>query len=132
MTSKPVALLLADLGVTKSDSRPHVSNDNPYSEAHFKTLEYRPDFPARFGSLEDARAHCVDLFRWYNTEHHHSSLGLHTPADVHQGLAAARNTARGTVLTAAYTAHPERFVRRPPTPARSRPQPGSIPITTSR
>ena len=116
MTSKPVALLLADLGVTQSHSRPHTSNDNPYSEAQFKTLKYRPDFPARFGSLEDARAHCVDFFRWYNTEHHHSGLGLHTPADVHHGLAVARNTARATVLTAAYAAHPERFVRRPPTP----------------
>ncbi len=116
MTSKPVALLLADLGVTKSHSRPHVSDDNPYSEAHFKTLKYRPDFPPRFGALEDARAHCVDFFRWYNTEHHHSSLALHTPYDVHHALAAARNAARATVLTAAYTAHPERFVRRPPTP----------------
>jgi putative transposase len=116
MTSKPVALLLADLGVTKSHSRPHVSDDNPYSEAQFKTLKYRPDFPARFGALEDARAHCVDFFRWYNTEHHHSSLGLHTPSDVHHGLAAARNTARATVLTAAYALHPDRFVRRPPAP----------------
>ena len=116
MTSKPVALLLAELGVTKSHSRPHVSDDNPYSEAHFKTLKYRPDFPPRFGALEDARAHCVDFFRWYNTEHHHSSLGLHTPDDVHHGRAAARNAARAAVLTAAYVAHPERFVRRPPTP----------------
>lgn len=116
MTSKPVALLLADLGVTKSHSRPHVSNDNPYSEAQFKTLKYRPDFPVRFGALEDARVHCVDFFRWYNTEHHHSSLALHTPYDVHHALAAERNTARATVLTTAYTTHPERFVRRPPTP----------------
>jgi putative transposase len=116
MTSKPVAFLLGDLGVTKSHSRPHVSNDNPYSEAHFKTLKYRPDFPARFGSLEDARAHCVDFFDWYNNEHHHSSLGLHTPADVHYQRAAALNAARADVLTAAYAAHPERFVRRPPTP----------------
>ena len=116
MTSKPVALLLADLGVTKSHSRPHVSDDNPYSEAQFKTLKYRPDFPARFGSLEDARAHCADFFRWYNTAHHHSSLALHTPYDVHHDLATARNAARATVLTSAYTAHPERFVRRPPTP----------------
>ena len=79
MTSKPVALLLAELGVTKSHSRPHVSNDNPYSEAQFKTLKYRPDFPARFGAIEDARAHAVDFFHWYNTEHRHSGLGLHTP-----------------------------------------------------
>jgi len=116
MTSKPVALLLAELGVTKSHSRPHVSNDNPYSEAQFKTMKYRPDFPARFGSIEDARAHAVDFFRWYNTEHHHSALGLHTPYDVHHHLAAARHDARAQVLTAAYAVHPERFVRRPPSP----------------
>ncbi len=117
MTSKPVALLLADLGVTKTHSRPHVSNDNPYSEAQFKTLKYRPDFPDRFGSIEHARAHCTDFFPWYNTEHRHSGLGLHTPHDVHFGLAAARREHRATVLTAAYAATPERFVRRPPTPA---------------
>ncbi len=116
MTSKPVALLLAKFGVTTSPSRPHVSNDNPYSEAQCKTMKYRPDFPARFGSIEDARAHVVDFFRWYNTEHHHSALGLHAPYDVHHHLAAARNDARAQVLTAAYAAHPERFVRRPPTP----------------
>ena len=117
MTSKPVAFLLADLGVTKTHSRPHVSNDNPYSEAHFKTLKYRPDFPARFGSIEDARAHCVDFFPWYNTDHRHSGLGLHTPRDVHFGLAEARRAQRAIVLRAAYAATPERFVRRPPTPA---------------
>lgn len=116
MTSKPVALLLAELGVTKTHSRPHVSNDNPYSEAHFKTLKYRPDFPSRFGSLEDARAHTTDFFAWYNTEHRHSGLGLHTPHDVHHALAPARQAQRATVLTTAYAAHPERFVRRPPTP----------------
>lgn len=116
MTSKPVALLLAELGVTKTHARPHVSNDNPYSEAHFKTLKYRPDFPARFGSLEDARAHATDFFVWYNTEHRHSGLGLHTPHDVHHALAIARQAQRATVLTAAFAAHPERFVRRPPTP----------------
>jgi putative transposase len=87
MTSKPVALLLADLGVTQSHSRPHVSNDNPYSEAQFKTLKYRPDFPARFASIEAARAHCQHFFRWYNDEHRHGGLGLHTPADVHHGNA---------------------------------------------
>ena len=76
MKSKPVALLLSDLGVTKSHSRPHVSNDNPYSEAHFKTLKYRPDFPIAFGSLQDSRSHCQDFFAWYNDEHHHSGLGL--------------------------------------------------------
>ena len=117
MTSKPVALLLADLGVTKTHSRPHVSNDNPYSEAHFKTLKYRPDFPERFGSLEDGRAHCTDFFPWYNTVHRHSGLGLHTPHDVHFELAAARNAQRAIVLAAAYATTPERFVRRPPTPA---------------
>jgi putative transposase len=134
MTSKPVALLLADLGVTKTHSRPHVSDDNPYSEAHFKTLKYRPDFPERFGSLQDARAHCVDFFRWYNTEHRHSALGLHTPHDMHFGLAEARQIARAAVLTAAYAATPERFVRRPPTPALlptaawiNRPKPIAIP-----
>lgn len=116
MTAKPVAHLLADLGITQSHSRPHVSNDNPYSEAHFKTLKYRPNFPARFGSLEDARAHCTDFFAWYNTEHYHGGLSFHTPHDVHHQLAATRNIARAHVLTAAYTAYPERFVRRPPTP----------------
>jgi putative transposase len=88
MTSKSVAFLLADLGVTKTHSRPHVSNDNPFSEAQFKTLKYRPAFPDRFGSIQDARAHGPVFFPWYNTEHHHSSLGLLTPHDVHFGLAA--------------------------------------------
>ena len=87
MTSKPVALLLADLGVTQSHSRPHVSNDNPYSEAQFKTLKYRPAFPARFPSIEAARAHCQEFFPWYNNDHRHGGLGLHTAADVHHGHA---------------------------------------------
>ena len=117
MTSKPVALLLADLGVTKTHSRPSVSNDNPYSEAQFKTLKYRPDFPDRFGSLEHARAHHADFFPWYNTEHRHSGLGLHTPHDVHYGLAEARRAERAAVLTAAYAARPDRFVRHAPIPA---------------
>ena len=117
MTSKPVAFLLADLGVTKTHSRPHTSNDNPYSEAQFKTLKYRPDFPERFGSLEDARAHGVDFFAWYNTAHRHSGLGLHTPHDVHHGLAAQRQLARAAVLTTAFAATPERFVRHAPIPA---------------
>src|SRR5437870_4401801 len=108
MTSKPVALL-ADLGVTKTHGRPHVSNDNPFSEAQFRTLKYRPTFPARFGSIQDARAHCHVFFPWYNTEHHHSGLGLLTPADVHHGLAEQRVAARAAVLTAAYAVHPERF-----------------------
>jgi len=111
MTSKPVALLLADLGVTKTHSRPHVSNDNPYSEAQFKTLKYRPAFPERFGSLEHARAVSADLFQWYNHEHHHAALGLLTPADVHFGRAAAKTAARAEVLAGAYAQHPERFPR---------------------
>ena len=116
MTSKPVAFLLADLGVTQSHSRPHVSNDNPYSEAQFKTLKYRPDFPRRFASIVAARAHCQVFFPWYNQEHRHSALGLHTAADIHYGRAQAVQAARADVLTAAYTAHPERFVRQPPAP----------------
>jgi putative transposase len=116
MTSKPVAFLLADLGVTQSHSRPHVSNDNPYSEAQFKTLKYRPDFPARFPSIEAARAHCQDFFPWYNDHHHHGGLGLHTAADVHYGRATAIQAERARVLTNAYLAHPERFVRKPPAP----------------
>jgi putative transposase len=109
MTSKPVALLLADPGVTKTHARPHVSNDNPFSEAQFKTLKYRPAFPDRFGSIQDARAHCHGFFTWYNIEHHHAGLGLLTPADVHQGLPEQRVAARATVLATAYAAHPERF-----------------------
>jgi putative transposase len=116
MTSKPVALLLADLGVTKTHSRPHVSNDNPFSEAQFKTLKYRPAFPAPFGSIQDARAHCHGFFPWYNTEHHHSGLGLLTPYDVHYGLTEQRVAARAAVLTAAYAAHPERFPAGQPHP----------------
>jgi putative transposase len=116
MTSKPVALLLADLGVTRSHSRPQVSNDNPFSEAQFKTLKYRPDFPARFGSLEDARVFCQAFFAWYNGEHRHSGIGLMTPAAVHDGRASTVRDARQRVLSAAYAAHPERFVRKPPQP----------------
>jgi putative transposase len=116
MASKPVALLLADLGVTKSHSRPHCSNDNPYSEAQFKTLKYRPEFPDRFGSIEDARAFCQRFFRWYNEAHHHSALGFHSPADVHFGRAPLIQLDRAQVLMAAYGAHPERFVRQLPLP----------------
>ncbi len=116
MKSKPVAFLLSDLGVTKSHSRPQISDDNPYSEAQFKTLKYRPDFPERFGSLEDARAFCQVFFTWYNTEHHHSGIGLMTPHLVHYGLAKETFEARQNVLLAAYEAHPERFVRRVPVP----------------
>lgn len=114
MRSKCVALLLSDLGVTKTHSRPHVSNDNPFSESQFKTLKYRPEFPNRFGSLEDARAFCVGFFRWYNTEHHHSALGWLTPEDVHYGRGPRRVEARQEVLDAAYAQHPERFVRKQP------------------
>ena len=116
MTSKPVAFLLADLGITQSHSRPHVSNDNPYSESQFKTLKYRPDFPARFATIEAARAHCQAFFPWYNQEHRHTGLGLHTAADIHYGRAHIIQAARANVLTAAYAAHPERFVRQPPAP----------------
>ena len=116
MASKPVALLLADLGIAKSHSRPHVSNDNPFSEAQFKTLKYRPGFPARFGSLEDARAFCRGFFRWYNEEHRHAGIGLLTPETVHAGRAADVQAARAVTLTQAYAAHPERFIRRPPRP----------------
>ncbi len=116
MTSKPVALLLADLGVTKTHSRPHTSDDNPYSEAQFKTLKYRPDFPERFGGLEDARSFCQVFFPWYNTEHRHTGIGLLTPEVLHYGLAGEVRAARAAVLQAAYAAHPERFVRKIPVP----------------
>lgn len=116
MTSKPVAFLLADLGVTQSHSRPHVSDDNPYSESQFKTLKYRPDFPQQFASIEAARLHCQRFFGWYNEHHRHCGLGLHTPADVHYGLAETIRDKRAAVLNAAYTAHPERFVHKAPAP----------------
>jgi putative transposase len=116
MTSKPVALLLADLGVTKTHSRPHVSNDNPFSEAQFKTLKYRPACPQRFGSIQDARAHCQDFFHWYNVEHHHLGLGLLTPADVHNGRTDQRIAAQAAVLASAYAAHAERFPAGRPSP----------------
>jgi putative transposase len=116
MTSKPVAFLMADLGVTKTHSRPHVSDDNPYSESHFRTLKYRPGFPERFGSLPDARGFSQEFFAWYNEEHRHSGLGLLSPAVVHYGLAPAAIEQRRAVLDAAYAAHPERFVRKPPQP----------------
>src|SRR5260370_11700520 len=116
MTSKPVALLLADLGVTKTHGRPHVSNDNPFSEAQFKTLKYRPEFPGRFGSIQDARAHAHVFFPWYNTEHHHVGLGLLTPADLHHGLPQPRIAPRPTVLAIPYPSHPARFPAGPPAP----------------
>ena len=116
MTSKPVALLLADLGVTKRHSRPHVSNDNPFSESQFKTMKYRPDFPDRFGSLEHGRSFCGDFFPWYNAEHYHVGLGLFTPHDVHYGLAAAKRKQRARVLAEAFVRHPERFPNGRPSP----------------
>ena len=116
MTSQPVALLLATLGVVPSHSRPHVSNDNPFSEAQFKTLKYRPDFPDRFGAYEDAETFCQRFFPWYNTEHRHGALGLMTPHDIHYGLAAAKWQRRAELLRAAYAAHPERFPRGGPVP----------------
>jgi putative transposase len=117
MTSKTVAMLLADLGVTKTHSRPHVSNDNPYSEAQFKTLKYRPDYPSRFGSRQDACAWATAFFDWYNNEHHHTGIALLTPADVHFNRAQAVLQKRQAVLQAAYERHPERFVKGRPVPA---------------
>jgi putative transposase len=116
MTSKPVAFLLADLGVTKSHSRPYTSTDNPYSEAHFKTLKYRPGFPDRFDTLEQARAFCRQFFSYYHGVHCHSGIGLMTPTTVHHGHAETVHAARSTVLDAAYAATPDRFVNRPPRP----------------
>ena len=114
MTSKTVAVLLADLHVTRSHSRPKVSNDNPYSEAWFKTLKYAPLFPERFGSLAHARAFMGDFVTWYNHEHHHTGIGLHTPAEVHFGLAAAKSEDRAKVLADARTLNPERFTTSAP------------------
>jgi putative transposase len=116
MKSKQVALLLSDLGVTKTHSRPHVSDDNPYSESQFKTLKYRPDFPDRFGSIQDARAFCQDFFPWYNCEHHHTGVALLTPEMVHYGKADEVVGQRKIVLASAFEAHPERFVRGIPVP----------------
>jgi putative transposase len=106
MASQPVAFLLADLGVTKTHSRPHTSNDNPYSEAQFTTLKYRPDFPERFGSLDDARAFCQRFFPWYNTEHYHCGIGYHHPLDVHYGHAHILRDARAEVLADRAPAYP--------------------------
>lgn len=114
MIAKSMTMLMGDLGVTKSHSRPHVSDDNPYSEAQFRTLKYRSDYPDRFGSLADARQWSHDFFTWYNQEHHHTALNLLTPADVHYGRADEKLARRQDVLDRAYTAHPERFVKGPP------------------
>ena len=116
MTSKPVAFLMGDLGVTKSHSRPYVSNDNPFSESQFKTLKYRPEFPDRFGSIEDSRSFCQLFFPWYNTEHHHSGIGLLTPETLHHGRAEEVIQRRQNVLSQAYERNPERFVRAHPKP----------------
>ena len=122
MTSKPVSQLLVDLGVARSHSRPHVSNDNPYSEAQFKTLKYCPAFPGRFGSIADARAFCAEFFDHYNHVHRHAGIGLHTPASVHYGTAGEIRAQRAVTLDAAYTANPARFGHR-------RPQPPKLPTT---
>jgi len=116
MKAKATAQLLADLGVTKSHSRPHVSNDNPFSESHFKTLKYQPKFPSRFGCIEDAKEFCRDFFTWYNRDHHHAGIGLMTPDQVHYGQADAVHKVRQQVLDIAFRKNPERFVRKPPEP----------------
>jgi len=117
MKSKAVAFLLADLGVTKTHSRPYTSDDNPFSESQFKTLKYRPEFPDRFGCIQDARAYSLNFFDWYNKEHRHSGIGLFTPESVHYGRAEEMREKRKSVLREAYAAHPERFVRKIPEPA---------------
>ncbi len=116
MRSKTVAFFLADMGITKTHSRPYTSNDNPYSESQFRTLKYRPDFPKRFGSIQDARAFCLDFFNWYNNEHHHRGIGLLTPHQLHSGQAEDISRQRQNVLSDFYNQHPERFVRGNPVP----------------
>ena len=116
MRSKPVAALLVDLDIAKSHSRPYVSDDNPYSESQFKTMKYRPDFPARFGCIEDARAHCQAFFAWYNTMHRHSGIGYMTPHSVHFGHVEATLATRQTALDTAFLAHPNRFKGKLPQP----------------
>ena len=119
MTSKLVAHLLADLGVTKTHSRPHVSNDNPFSESQFKTLKYMPSFPERFGSIQDARAFLLKFFDYYNNHHYHSGIAMMTPSQIHHGLESAVRAARQTALDNAYQLHPERFVRGAPIAAKA-------------
>jgi putative transposase len=116
MASKPIALLLADLGITKSHSRPHVCDDNPFSEAQFKTLKYRPEFPTRFGTIQQARTFCREFFEWYNRQHRHSGIGLHTPEDVHYRTADSTRGLRAQVLEAAHQRFPERFPNGKPVP----------------
>jgi putative transposase len=117
MKAKATALMLADLGVTKSHSRPHTSNDNPFSESCFKTLKYQPQFPKRFGCIEDAKTFCRYFFDWYNRDHHHAGIGLMTPDQVHYGQADEVYAARQKILDLAYAANPERFVKKPPKPS---------------
>ncbi len=116
MTAKSLSVLLTDLGVTPSLARPRLPDDNAFSEAQFKTVKYHPTFPGRFGGIQDARTWCQQLFRWYNHEHHHTALGLMTPAAVHTGEAPQLHQQRQVVLAAAFAAHPERFVRGLPQP----------------
>jgi transposase InsO family protein len=116
MKAKATALLLADLGVTRSHNRPHTSNDNPFSESHFKTLKYQPQFPQRFGCIEDARSFCRRFFDWYNQDHHHSGIGLMTPDQVHYGQADAVYAERQQTLDQAFRNNRNRFVNKPPTP----------------
>ena len=116
MKAKATAFLLADLGVTRSHNRPHTSNDNPFSESHFKTLKYQPRFPKRFGCIEDAKVFCRAFFDWYNQEHHHCGIGLMTPDQVHYGQIDAVHAARQVTLDQAFAANPERFVKKPPVP----------------
>ena len=116
MKAKATAFLLADLGVTRSHNRPHTSNDNPFSESHFKTLKYQPRFPKRFGCIEDAKAFCRAFFDWYNQDHHHSGIGLMTPDQVHYGQIDAVHAARQVTLDQVFRDNPERFVKKPPVP----------------
>lgn len=115
-TAKSVAVMVSDLGVTKSHSRPKTSNDNPYSESQYKTLKYRPDYPGKFDSLPQARAWCAEFFDWYHQLHRHCGIGYHTPHDVHYGLAEQLREMRADILNTAYQRHPERFVNKPPAP----------------
>jgi putative transposase len=116
MKAKATALMLVDLGVIKSHSRPHTSNDNPFSEAHFKTLKYQPEFPKRFQTIDEARTFCRRFFAWYNEDHHHAGIGLMTPDQIHFGQANAIHAARQTALDAAFLNTPERCVRQRPKP----------------
>ncbi len=116
MKAKATALLLADLGVTRSHNRPHTSNDNPFSESHFKTLKYQPRFPRCFGCIEDARGFCRAFFDWYNRDHHHAGIGLMTPDQVDYGQTDAVHAARQATLATAFRENPERFVNKPPAP----------------